>query len=186
MYLIVGLGNPEPQYSRTRHNMGFDAVNLIAKNNEIEFDKKGFEGIYGLGNIEGQKVILLKPQTFMNESGKSIVKIKDFYKIENDKIIVIYDDIDLDVGALKLRKKGGAGTHNGMKSVVSNLGTNDFIHIRIGTGMPIFKELLISHVLEKLSDEEYNKLSPAIEKASQATVEIIKNGIDVAMNKYNI
>ena len=186
MYLIVGLGNPEPQYSRTRHNMGFDAVNLIAKNNEIEFDKKGFEGIYGLGNIEGQKVILLKPQTFMNESGKSIVKIKDFYKIENDKIIVIYDDIDLDVGTLKLRKKGGAGTHNGMKSVVSNLGTDDFIHIRIGTGMPIFKELLISHVLEKLSDEEYSKLSPAIEKASQATVEIIKNGIDIAMNKYNI
>ena len=186
MYLIVGLGNPEPQYSRTRHNMGFDAVNLIAKNNAIEFDKKGFEGIYGLGNIEGQKVILLKPQTFMNESGKSIVKIKDFYKIENDKIIVIYDDIDLDVGTLKLRKKGGAGTHNGMKSVVSNLGTDDFIHIRIGTGMPIFKELLISHVLEKLSDEEYIKLSPAIEKASQATVEIIKNGIDIAMNKYNI
>ena len=186
MYLIVGLGNPEPSYSRTRHNMGFDAVNLIAKNNEIEFDKKGFEGIYGLGNIEEEKVILLKPQTYMNESGKSIVKIRDFYKIENDKIIVIYDDIDLDVGTVKLRKKGGAGTHNGMKSVISNLKTDEFVHIRIGTGKPIFKELLISHVLEKLTDEEYNKLTPAIEKASQATVEVIKNGVDIAMNKFNI
>ena len=186
MYLIVGLGNPEPSYSRTRHNMGFDAVNLIAKNNEIEFDKKGFEGIYGLGNIEEEKVILLKPQTYMNESGKSIVKVRDFYKIENNKIIVIYDDIDLDVGTVKLRKKGGAGTHNGMKSVISNLETDEFVHIRIGTGKPIFKELLISHVLEKLTDEEYNKLTPAIEKASQATVEVIKNGVDIAMNKFNI
>ena len=186
MYLIVGLGNPEPSYSRTRHNMGFDAVNLIAKNNEIEFDKKGFEGIYGLGNIEEEKVILLKQQTYMNESGKSIVKVRDFYKIENNKIIVIYDDIDLDVGTVKLRKKGGAGTHNGMKSVISNLETDEFVHIRIGTGKPIFKELLISHVLEKLTDEEYNKLTPAIEKASQATVEVIKNGVDIAMNKFNI
>ena len=186
MYLIVGLGNPEPSYSRTRHNMGFDAVNLIAKNNEIEFDKKEFEGIYGLGNIEGEKVILLKPQTYMNESGKSIVKVRDFYKIENNKIIVIYDDIDLDVGTVKLRKRGGAGTHNGMKSVISNLETDEFIHIRIGTGKPIFKELLISHVLEKLTDEEYNKLTPAIEKASQATVEVIKDGVDIAMNKFNI
>lgn len=186
MYLIVGLGNPEPQYSKTRHNMGFDAVNLIAQNNKIEFDKKGFEGIYGLGTIDGEKVILLKPQTYMNESGKSIVKLRDFYKIENNNIIVIYDDIDLDVGTIKLRKKGGAGTHNGMKSVINNLGTNEFIHIRIGTGMPVFKELLISHVLEKLSDEQYDELTPAIEKASQATVEIIKNGIDIAMNKFNI
>lgn len=185
MYLIVGLGNPEPEYSRTRHNMGFDAVNLIAKKENIEFDKKGFEGLYGLGNIEGEKVVLLKPQTYMNESGKSIVKLRDFYKIENDKIIVIYDDIDLDVGTVKLRKKGGAGTHNGMKSVISNLATEEFVHIRIGTGKPIFKELLISHVLEKLSDEQYEKLAPAIETASQATVEIIKNGIDIAMNKFN-
>ena len=186
MYLIVGLGNPEPSYSRTRHNMGFDAVNLIAQNNDIEFDQKGFEGIYGLGKIEGEKVILLKPQTYMNESGKSIVKIRDFYKIEDNKIIVIYDDIDLDVGTVKLRKKGGAGTHNGMKSVISYLETDEFVHIRIGTGKPIFKELLISHVLEKLTDEEYNKLTTAIEKASQAAVEVIKNGIDIAMNKFNI
>ena len=106
--------------------------------------------------------------------------------IEDDKIIVIYDDIDLDVGTIKLRKKGGAGTHNGMKSVISYLDTDEFVHIRIGTGKPVFKELLISHVLEKLTDEEYNKLTPAIEKASKATEEVIKNGIDIAMNKFNI
>ena len=185
MYLIVGLGNPEPEYSRTRHNMGFDVINMIAKKYQIEFNKKEFDGLLGSGMINNEKVILLKPQTFMNESGKSIIKVKNFYKIENENIIVIYDDIDLDVGVVKLRKKGGAGTHNGMKSVVENLQTTEFVHIRIGTGMPEFKELLISHVLEKLSDEEYKKLSPAIEKASDAVEEILKNGIDSAMNKFN-
>ncbi len=186
MYLIVGLGNPEPEYSRTRHNMGFDAVNLLAEKHGIEFDKKGFDGIYGIGTIENEKVILLKPQTFMNESGKSIIAVKNFYKIENENIIVIYDDIDVDIGTIKLKKKGGPGTHNGMKSVVEYLETIDFPHIRIGTGKPEFKELLISHVLEKLSDEKYEELKPAIEKASQAVEEIIKNGIDIAMNKFNI
>ncbi len=185
MFLIVGLGNPEPQYSKTRHNMGFDVVNLLAKKNNIEFNKKDFQGIYGVGEIAKQKVILLKPQTFMNESGKSIIEVKNYFKIENSKLIVIYDDIDIGVGELKIRKKGGAGTHNGMKSVIENLETTEFPHIRIGTGMPVFKELLISHVLEKLTDEEYEKLLPAIEKAALSVEEIIKNGIDIAMNKFN-
>ena len=185
MYLIVGLGNPEPEYSRTRHNMGFDAVNLLAKKYEIEFNKKEFDGILGSGVIEKEKVILLKPQTYMNESGKSIIKVKNFYKIENENIIVIYDDIDLDVGVVKIRKKGNAGSHNGMKSVVQNLQTIEFPHIRIGTGMPVFKELLISHVLEKLSDEEYKKLEPSIKKAACAAEEIVRCGIDSAMNKFN-
>ena len=185
MYLIVGLGNPEPMYSKTRHNMGFDTVNLIAKKHNIEFDKKGFDGIYGMGNIENEKVILLKPQTYMNESGKSIIQIKNFYKIENDKIIIIYDDIDLEPGTVKLRKKGGAGTHNGMKSVVEHLGTTEFPHVRIGTGTPEFKDILISYVINKMSDEEYEKLIPAIEKAAISVEEIIKDGIDNAMNKMN-
>ena len=186
MYLIVGLGNPEPQYSKTRHNMGFDTINLIAKKHNIELSKKGFDGIYGSGEIEGEKVILLKPQTYMNESGKSIIQAKNFYKIENSNIIVIYDDIDLDVGVVKLRKKGGAGTHNGMKSVVSNLETTEFPHIRIGTGMPEFKEILISYVISKLTDEEYERLVPAIEKAAYSVEVILKEGIDNAMNKLNI
>ena len=185
MYLIVGLGNPEPEYSKTRHNMGFDVINKIAENYDIEVTKKGFEGIYGIGEIEGKKVILLKPQTYMNESGKSVIKAKEYYKIPMENIIIIYDDIDLDVGVVKLRKKGGAGTHNGMKSIIEHLGKGDFIHIRIGTGKPEFKELLISHVIGKLSDDEYEKLIPSIEKAAESIPEILKNGIDNAMNKFN-
>ena len=185
MYLIVGLGNPEPEYSRTRHNMGFDVVNLLAKKNNIEFDKKDFDGIYGVGEIAGEKVIILKPQTYMNESGKSIIKVKNFYKIDLENVIVIYDDIDIDEGVVKIRKKGGPGTHNGMKSVEAELGTGDFPRIRVGTGKPVFKEILIPYVLEKLSDEKYKALEPAIEKAADAVEEIIKTDIDMCMNKYN-
>ncbi len=185
MYLVVGLGNPEPEYSKTRHNMGFDVINLLAKKNNIELNKKEFDGIYGSGTIEGEKVILLKPQTYMNESGKSIEQVKNFYKIDNKNIIIIYDDIDLDVGVVKLRKKGGAGTHNGMKSVVEHLGTTEFPHVRIGTGMPEFKEILVSYVIGKLKDEEYEKLAPSIEKAALSVEAIIKNGIDNAMNELN-
>lgn len=185
MYLIVGLGNPEPEYSKTRHNMGFDVINKLAEKYNISVTKSGYEGIYGVGEIEGEKVILLKPQTYMNESGKSLIKAKDFYKINSQNIIVIYDDIDLDVGVVKLRKKGGAGTHNGMKSVIEHLKTGEFIHVRIGTGKPEFKEMLIPHVIGKLSEEKYKEFIPSIEKASLAIPEILKSGIDIAMNKFN-
>lgn len=185
MYLIVGLGNPEPDYSRTRHNMGFDAVNMLSEKYNINVTKSGFDGLYGLGEIEKQKVILLKPQTYMNESGISIEKIVNYYKIKSEDIIVIYDDIDLDVGKVKIRKKGGAGTHNGMKSIISHLQTENFTHIRIGTGMPEFKELLIPYVLQKLNNDQYNELVPAIQKAVEAIEEVITNNVDSAMNKYN-
>ena len=185
MYLIVGLGNPEPEYSKTRHNMGFDVINKLSEKYNIDVSKKDFDGLIGSGEIEKQKVILLKPQTYMNESGKSIIKVKEYYKIPTENIIVIYDDIDLEVGVIKLRKKGGAGTHNGMKSVIEYIKTGEFIHIRIGTGKPIFKELLIPHVIGKLKDEEYEKLIPSIEKAAEAVPVILKDGIDIAMNKFN-
>lgn len=185
MYLIVGLGNPEPEYSMTRHNMGFDVINSISKKYDIPVTKNGFKGIYGIGEIENKKVILLKPQTYMNESGKSIIEVKEFYKIPLENIIIIYDDIDLEVGVVKIRKKGGAGTHNGMKSVVEYLKSGEFIHIRIGTGKPEFKELLIPHVIGKLDEKTYNLYKPSIEKATLAIPEILKNGIDKAMNKFN-
>ena len=185
MYLIVGLGNPEPEYSKTRHNMGFDVINKLSKKYDIKVEKKDFEGLYGMGEIEGEKVILLKPQTYMNESGKSIIKCKNFYKIPIENVIVIYDDIDIEEGITKIRKTGGAGTHNGMKSVISELNEKGFTRVRVGTGMPEFKELLIPYVLEKLKQDQYKKLEPAIDKAAEAIPSIIVDGVDKAMNLFN-
>ena len=126
MYLITGLGNPESEYGRTRHNMGFNVINEIAKQYDININKNKFKGLYGTGVIEGEKVILLKPQTYMNLSGESIREILDFYKLDINDLIVIYDDIDIEPGKIKIRKSGGPGTHNGMKSVVSELKTRKF------------------------------------------------------------
>ncbi len=132
MYLIVGLGNPEEEYSNTRHNVGFDTVNEIAKHNEIEINKTKYNSLYGQGIIKGEKVLILKPQTYMNLSGIAVRNFRDFYKIPGDNIIIIHDDIDIKEGTIKIRKTGGAGTHNGMKSVVQELGNKDFYRIRIG------------------------------------------------------
>ena len=183
MYLIVGLGNPEEDYSNTRHNMGFDTVNKISKEYNIEINKKKFKGIYGTGIIENEKTILLKPQTYMNLSGESIKEIVDFYKIENDKIIIIYDDMDIDLGKIKIRKKGNAGSHNGMKSVIQNIGT-EFPRIRIGIGKPQDKDF-IKYVIGAIPEEEKKILDKATTLAKEATVEIIKSGVDNAMNKFN-
>lgn len=135
MYLIVGLGNPEEEYSKTRHNMGFDVINELAKENEINVNKSKFNGLYGMGNIKDKKVILLKPQTYMNLSGESIIQFVKFYKINYDEIIVICDDLDTSVGSIRIRKKGGPGTHNGMKSTVACLNTTDFPRVRVGIGI---------------------------------------------------
>lgn len=185
MYLIVGLGNPEEEYSNTRHNMGFDAINKIAKKFNISVNKNKFDGIYGKGNIGKEEVILLKPQTYMNDSGKSIRQVMNFFKINTDKLIVIYDDIDIEPGITKIRKKGGPGTHNGMKSVVQYVGTTDFARVRVGIGAPKFKSDLIGHVLNKLSEDEKIDLERGTDLARNAVEEIILNGIDFAMNKIN-
>lgn len=185
MYLIVGLGNPEPDYSKTRHNMGFDVINKIAKKYEIELTRTKFDGIYGSGIIEEEKVILLKPQTFMNLSGKSIKQFVDFYKIPLENVLVIYDDMDIEIGTIKLRKKGGPGTHNGAKSVVHELSSEDFPRIRVGIGKPMDEYDAVDYVIGKLDDEIYKKLEIGINKASEAVEEFLKNGIDIAMNKYN-
>ena len=131
MFLIVGLGNPEEKYSNTRHNVGFDTINEISRKNKIEMTRRKFDAIYGQGNIENEKVILLKPQMYMNLSGIPVKKFKDFFKIESNKIIIIHDDIDVELGKIKVRKTGGAGTHNGMKSIVENLGNRDFYRIKV-------------------------------------------------------
>ena len=185
MYLIVGLGNPENEYAYTRHNMGFDTINQIAKNNNIQITKNKFKGLCESTIIQNQKVILLKPQTYMNLSGESVKEVAEFYNLKPEEIIVIYDDIDIEKGHIKIRKKGGAGSHNGMKSVVEELQSTDFARIRVGIGQPEFKSDMINYVIGKVPQEEQKILQQGVEKAAKAVEEIIKNGIDIAMNKFN-
>ncbi len=185
MYLIVGLGNPEEEYKRTRHNMGFDVINEIASRYRVSLERKKFDAIYGEAIIEGQKVMLIKPQTYMNLSGVAVKQFVDFYKVPMEQVIVIYDDMDIEKGTMKIRKKGGAGSHNGMKSVISQIGSEGFPRIRIGIGAPLHPHDRINYVLEKLSKEEYTILEQGIQKASMAIIDMLKSGIDHAMNQYN-
>ena len=185
MYLIVGLGNPEEEYNKTRHNMGFHAINKLAKQYKIEITKKKFKGLYGTGEIENQKVILLKPQTYMNLSGESIQEVANYYHIPVENILVIYDDMDIDIGKVKIRKKGGAGSHNGMKSIVNHLKSENFPRIRIGIGTPKDKSNSIYYVIGPIPKEEEEILDQATTKAKDAISEILKSGIDVAMNQFN-
>lgn len=185
MHLIVGLGNPENDYSKTRHNMGFNVINKLAIQYNIDVNKSKFKGLYGSGLIEGEKVILLKPQTFMNLSGESIIEIMNFYKITSEDLIVIYDDIDIDIGNVRIRKSGSAGTHNGMKSVISCINSEKFIRVRVGIGKPKNKMDMISYVLGHIPEEEQKELDKGIETAKDAVIEILKNNVDSAMNKFN-
>ena len=186
MFLIVGLGNPENEYANTRHNMGFDTINKLAKQYAIEMNKNKFKGIYGTGMIGTEKVILLKPQTYMNLSGESVIEAIQFYKIDLENVIVIYDDMDVEPGKIKIRKKGGPGSHNGMKSVIQNLNSEEFIRIRVGIGIPKYKNDRIQYVIGKISSEEDREiLNVGTNEAKDAVVEIIKHGVDLAMNKFN-
>ena len=185
MYLIVGLGNPEEEYSGTRHNMGFDTINKICEKTNIQIIKKKFNGLYEKGTIEGKEVILVKPQTYMNLSGVCVREFANFYKISPENILIIYDDMDIKKGEIKIRKKGNAGSHNGMKSIVENLGTIEFPRIRIGIGKPLENEDKIKFVIGKISNKTKEELQVGVEKACEAVEEILKNGVDTAMNKFN-
>ena len=185
MYLIVGLGNPENDYSRTRHNMGFEVINKLAKEYEIDLSRNKFDGIYGTGIIEGEKVILLKPQTYMNNSGESVIQFKNFYKLEDKDILVISDDIDIDIESIRIKRNGSAGSHNGLKSIVHCLQTEDFPRVRVGVGQPKEDETLVEYVIGYVPNEEYERLEKGIEKAKEAVKVILKDGIENAMNKFN-
>ena len=185
MYLIVGLGNPEEEYAKTRHNMGFDVINKMSEKYDIKVNKSKFNSLYGTGTINGERIILLKPQTYMNLSGNAVRDFMNFYKVHSEDIIVIYDDLDIEPGIIKIRKKGGPGTHNGMKSVVNEIQTENFPRIRIGIGNPEYKNDLLNFILTRIPDEQYKILEKAQENAVKAIEEIIKNGLDAAMNKYN-
>lgn len=185
MYLIAGLGNPESDYACTRHNMGFDVINKIAKKLEIDVNQTKFRALYGKGKIGEETVILLKPQTYMNLSGESIIECKNFYKIENEKIIVILDDIDLSPKKIRIKKKGSAGTHNGLKSVIKCLNSEEFIRVRVGVGAPKEGIDLVEYVIGYIPNNEKEILEKGVEIAKDAVIEIVKNGVDKAMNKYN-
>ena len=186
MYLIVGLGNPEEDYAKTRHNMGFDVINKLAKEYEIEITRTKFKGIYGIGTIEDEKVILLKPQTYMNLSGESIEQFKKFYKLENSDIIVVSDDVTIEPGSIRVRRKGSSGAHNGLKSVINSLKTEEFTRIRVGVGRPNEETDIIDHVIGHVEDSQYAELQPGIEKAKEAVILTMKKGIEAAMNKFNV
>ena len=185
MYLIVGLGNPGKEYENTRHNMGFKVLNKLSKKYNIPITMSKFIGKYGTGIIENEKVILLEPQTYMNLSGEAIRPMLDFYKVDYSNLLVIYDDIDVEPGKVKIRTKGGPGTHNGMKSVVKEIGTEEFPRIRVGIGQPIIKLAMIDYVIGYVPEEELTILEEGIEKAEKAIEEILKHGINYAMNKFN-
>jgi PTH1 family peptidyl-tRNA hydrolase len=185
MYLIVGLGNPGKQYAGTRHNIGFETIDYICLNKNVKLDKAKFNAVYGEFRLDGHRVILAKPMTYMNKSGNAVIDIARYYKIETEKIIVIYDDVDLDQGKLRIRPNGSAGTHNGMKSIIFQLQSEDFPRIRIGIGRPSNMELA-DYVLQRFSTEEIDVIKEVAVVASKAADEIILNGVDSAMNKYNI
>lgn len=183
MYLIVGLGNPGEEYKGTRHNIGFDVIDVISQKYNIDVNRAKFKGMYGEGFIDGKKVMLLKPTTYMNLSGESVAEVANFYKIPHEDIIVVYDDVSLDIGRLRIRAKGSAGGHNGIKSIISCLGGDVFTRVKVGAGAP--KGNLVSHVLGKFTPEERAILNKALEASSEAAVTIMTKDTNEAMNKFN-
>lgn len=185
MYIIVGLGNPTREYQATRHNIGFDVITRISDDYGIPLDFKKHKAICGKGFIEGEKVIIAQPQTYMNLSGESVRELVDFYKIKPEELIIIYDDISLDIGKLRIRGKGSAGGHNGIKSIINHLGTEEFSRIRVGVGDKPEGYDLADYVLSRFCDDEQPVIREAIKKSSEAVGVIIKNGLESAMNIYN-
>ena len=185
MYLIAGLGNPSKTYEGTRHNVGFSMIDALADAFQIDVTTKKHKAIVGRGVIEGMKVILAKPQTYMNLSGESIREIADFYKIDPENMIIIYDDISLDVGRLRIRKKGSAGGHNGIKNIIAHLGTDVFPRIKVGVGEKPQGWDLADYVLSKYSKEEQQALREASDNVIGAVKLMVLDNIDAAMNQYN-
>ena len=183
MYLIAGLGNPGREYDKTRHNVGFTAIDYLAYSEGIKISKIKFKGIYGDGLIGGEKCVLLKPQTYMNLSGESVREAAEYFKIEPNKIIIVYDDVDIEPGRVRIRPKGSAGGHNGMKSIIYQLSSDDFPRVRFGVGKA--EHSMVDHVLGRFSEEDGVKVSDAIRLLPDIVKCIIKNGVQDAMNKYN-
>ena len=186
MYIIAGLGNPDKMYEGTRHNVGFDVIDKLADKYNISVDTKKHRAYIGKGVINGQKVILAKPQTYMNLSGESIISLTDYYKVDTDtELIIIYDDISLDVGQLRIRKKGSAGGHNGIKNIIAHLGSQIFPRIKVGVGEKPSRMDLADYVLGHFTKNEKESMEEAYEDACKVVEFIVAGDIDHAMNEYN-
>ena len=186
MFVIVGLGNPDKKYEKTRHNVGFDTIDVIADRYGIAMKEKKHKAIVGTGAIEGIKVMLVKPQTYMNLSGESVGEILNFYKLDPEEdLLVIFDDISLEPGNIRVRKKGSAGGHNGIKSIIAHAGTQDFKRIKVGVGEKTAGYDLADYVLGHFDAEDRAKVENAMKDAAEAAVCILRGDVDKAMNDYN-
>ena len=186
MYLIVGLGNPEKKYDKTKHNVGFDAIDEMIDEYDIPSSGISMKGMYGKGFIGSEKVMVMKPLTYMNLSGHAVRAFVDYYNIDvQSELIVIYDDVDMAAGQLRIRKKGSAGSHNGMKSIIQMLGSTDFTRIRVGIGPKPEKWDLADYVLAPFSRDERVKVDGVIEDMPDIIKTIVEDGVDIAMTRYN-
>ena len=185
MKLLIGLGNPGEEYKKTRHNIGFEVIDALADKWGIPLNQAKHKGLYGVGYANGKKVVLLKPMTYMNLSGESIAAVMNFFKIDTEDIVVLYDDLDLETGKIRLRQKGSAGGHNGIKSTIAHLGTQEFNRIRIGIGRPQNGMSVTNHVLGRFRQEEWEQLLPAIDKCSGACEAFLEKDFLKVMNDYN-
>ena len=185
MKLIVGLGNPGKEYENTRHNLGYMAIDKLSKLLDIKISKEQMQGKVGIGKFGREKIFLVKPLTYMNLSGNCVGRVMNFYKIKSEDLIVLYDDIDIKVGKIRIKPSGKPGTHNGMKDITNKIGTQDFIRVRIGSGTPEFEQDLAEYVLSSFKKEEIEDIDKETTMAAEAVVEILRNGVPSAMNKYN-
>lgn len=186
MYVIVGLGNPGKNYRDTRHNVGFKTVDLLGKRNSIDINKIKFKSVYGEGLINGERVILLKPQTYMNNSGIAVREISEYFKVPVEKLLVIVDDIDIDFASVKIKKKGSGGTHNGLRSIIYHLKDDNFPRIKIGIGKKYQEQDLADFVLSKFGKDEIRDMEESITNAAEAIEIIVSQDLNKAMNKYNV
>lgn len=185
-YLVVGLGNPGSQYEATRHNVGFRAVDALAKEAGVKIDRAKFQALTAQVTVGGVRVLLMKPQTYMNLSGVAVKQAADFYKVPPERVLVLFDDIDLDVGRLRIRRNGSAGGHNGIKSIISSLGSQEFPRIKIGVGAKPHPDYdLADWVLSRFTLAEQKLLDPAIEHAAEAVPVIFTQGIERASSQFN-
>ncbi len=185
-WLIVGLGNPGREYERTRHNAGFRALDILADKLGCKVDKLKFQGLYGQANYRGKKLLLLKPQTFMNLSGRSVLQLSAFFRVPPKNIIVMFDDISLEPGRLRVRSDGSAGGHNGIKSIIQELGSQDFPRVKIGVGAKPHPDFdLADWVLSGFTAQEEKALQPALERAAEAALAVMEYGVPEAANRFN-